>query len=271
VAAGLAGKDGVLAGENIGNVSGVIKQISETYHVSPAAAGLILKKSVDQNKNWYQRAGDSLKGFFGGGDGLASHIDWDAVDQFGKLAGNRDALLKQATASRISDASSMIAASAAQTAAATQAQVRARAQAAARLGRNVDPSFALTQAAQAADTRTQALDNSAAVTIAGGRQPDQAPTIDRHNIPQSTPASAPAPAQRAQAFLERKFQEMIPSKAGPVQLQGVKEQFKRQFGVSIEQVRSNPNLAWEAAKRLDNRAAQLIQNRAANNNAYFAR
>ena len=278
VAAGLVGDKGVLSGENVGNVAGVIKQIAQKYRVSPAAAGLILSKSVDQNKNWYQRAGDNIAGIFGGGDGLTSHIDWDAVNQYGKLAGDRNALTRQATASQINDATSQLVASASQAATAAQARAQARSRAAARLGRNIDPTADLADAAMASNLRDQALANSGAVTVAGGRQAPQAPSIDRNHVPERPASngsrgalSAVTQARNAQAFLERKFREMVPESAGPVQVDGIKNRFKQRFGISIDQVRKDPNAAWKAAKLLDQAAAQAAQGVQSRRNAMFAR
>lgn len=208
VAAGLIGGgkaadgsviSGVLAGENIGNVTGVIKQISQQYKISPAAAGLVLAKSVDQNKNWYQRAGDNIAGIFGGGDGLTSHIDWDQVKQLAGLAGNRDALLKQVAANTVNSDSAALAASTKAAADAAAAHAKARESAAARLGRKVTTTNAaavIANAATAAGTRDQAIANAGAITQAGGNSPPPPPRLNFRGVPKPVAKTSPVDSKK---------------------------------------------------------------------------
>lgn len=270
VAARLTADGGELKGQNMDYVASKLDEIQQKYKgVSPALAGLILTSSA----GGVQGVGGKVADFFHVGDGLSVDINADKVAQFAKLAQNPKALMQHYNAAQTQNDISQLTASASQAATAATAAATDKARRAAALGRKVDVGPIINQAVTAEGKRQQALVTSSEVAAAGSNQPGPPPPkLNQRNVPKhTTPTAAPAPAVRAQSYLLREFQNMVPNSAGPVQMKGVEQAFQQKYGVTIQQVRNNPTLAWEAAKKADNRATSILAAEAARRAALFAR
>jgi hypothetical protein len=163
VAQRMTGKEGLFAGQDIGNMTQKINEVAKEYKINPAMAGFLIEQADNGNKNWLGRQFTWAPG----NDGLTVDIDSDRLAELAKAYSDPKTL---ADATISVDASNRAQAANAQTQAQVDALVAQRTaiiQRAAQRGIQPDTTLIDRQLTAALGGRDQAAINGAVTATSG--------------------------------------------------------------------------------------------------------